>query len=81
LFLAPNTVEVAAIAPAGGTTLVTCEHLICAHCAAPVVEGRCPACQAARAHVHRPLAGLHLPLTAVILITLLLLLVALQVAR
>ena len=31
---------------------MSCEHLICAHCAGPVVEGRCPACRAARDHVH-----------------------------
>ncbi len=31
---------------------MSCEHLICAHCAGPVVEGRCPVCRAARAHVH-----------------------------
>jgi len=31
---------------------MSCEHLICAHCAGPVIEGRCPACRAARAHVH-----------------------------
>jgi len=31
---------------------MSCEDLICAHCAGPVVEGRCPACRAARAEVH-----------------------------
>jgi hypothetical protein len=31
---------------------MSCEHLICAQCAGPVVEGRCPVCRAARAHVH-----------------------------
>lgn len=31
---------------------MSCEHLVCAHCAGPVVEGRCSACRAARAHVH-----------------------------
>jgi hypothetical protein len=31
---------------------MSCEHLICAQCAGPVVEGRCPACRAARQHVH-----------------------------
>jgi len=31
---------------------MSCEHLICAQCAGPVVEGRCPACREARAHVH-----------------------------
>ncbi|GAA0337290.1 hypothetical protein NE235_32875 [Actinoallomurus spadix] len=33
---------------------MSCEHLICARCSGPVVEGRCPACRAARAEVHRP---------------------------
>lgn len=33
---------------------MSCEHLICAHCAAPVVEGRCPACRAAREKIHGP---------------------------
>jgi hypothetical protein len=31
---------------------MSCEHLICAQCTGPVVEGRCPVCRAARAHVH-----------------------------
>ena len=31
---------------------MSCEHLICAQCAGPVIEGRCPACRAAREHVH-----------------------------
>ena len=31
---------------------MSCEHLICAQCAGPVVEGRCPACRASRDHVH-----------------------------
>lgn len=31
---------------------MSCEHLVCAHCAGPVIEGRCSACRAARAHVH-----------------------------
>ena len=31
---------------------MSCEHLICAQCAGPVVEGRCPVCRAARQHVH-----------------------------
>jgi hypothetical protein len=33
---------------------MSCEHLICARCAGPVVEGRCPTCRAARAEVHHP---------------------------
>jgi hypothetical protein len=32
---------------------MSCEHLICANCTGLVVEGRCPACRAAREEVHR----------------------------
>jgi len=60
---------------------MSCEHLICAQCAAPVVEARCPACQAARAKVHHHASGLSIPLTTAALIVLLLLLLALQLAR
>jgi hypothetical protein len=31
---------------------MSCEHLVCAACAGPVDEGRCPTCRAARAHLH-----------------------------
>jgi hypothetical protein len=37
---------------------MSCEHLICANCAGPVVEGHCPSCRAARAHVHRSGPGI-----------------------
>lgn len=33
---------------------MSCEHLICARCASPVVEGRCQTCRAARAEMHHP---------------------------
>ncbi|ABW15139.1 hypothetical protein MXD62_33590 [Frankia sp. Mgl5] len=29
-----------------------CDDLVCARCAAPVAEGRCPACRAARESLH-----------------------------
>ena len=32
---------------------MSCEHLICARCSGPVVEGRCPTCRLARAEIHR----------------------------
>jgi hypothetical protein len=60
---------------------MSCEHLICAHCAAPVVEGRCPACQLARAQVHRRSPGVSLPLLLGALLALLLLTLALQLAH
>jgi hypothetical protein len=31
---------------------MSCEHLVCAACAGPVDEGRCPACRSARAQLH-----------------------------
>jgi hypothetical protein len=31
---------------------VSCDHLICARCAGPVVEGRCPTCRATRDDLH-----------------------------
>jgi hypothetical protein len=31
---------------------MSCEHLICAACAGPVEQARCPVCRAARAQVH-----------------------------
>jgi len=29
-----------------------CDQLLCARCAAPVAEARCPVCRAARAELH-----------------------------
>ena len=60
---------------------MSCEHLICAHCAGPVVEGRCPVCRAARAHVHHNPSGISPQLLiAAALILLLGLLIATHVA-
>jgi len=50
---------------------VSCEHLICAQCSNPVVEGRCPTCRIARAELHHR-HGQPIP-PAVILIALVLL--------
>jgi hypothetical protein len=41
---------------------MSCEHLICAACAGPVAEGRCPTCRQSREHVHHENHGLSLPL-------------------
>jgi len=60
---------------------MSCEHLICAQCASPVVEARCPACQAARAEVHHHSSGLTLPPTAAVLVALVLLTLLLQLTR
>jgi len=59
---------------------MSCEHLICAQCAAPVVEGHCPACQLARAQVHRHSPGLSVPLLLAALLALLLLTLGLHMA-
>jgi hypothetical protein len=61
---------------------MSCEHLICAQCAGPVSEGRCPVCREARAGMHHHHTGqsMIMPLFAVVLIALLLML-ALQVSH
>ena len=54
---------------------MSCEHLICAQCAGPVAEGRCPVCAAARErmhHHHHAMPGM--TLAAAVLIALLLML-------
>ena len=53
---------------------MSCEHLICAHCAGPVADGRCASCRATRAEVHAH--GPHLSAQAMVLLAVLLLLVA-----
>jgi hypothetical protein len=60
---------------------MSCEHLICANCASPVVEARCPACATARARVHHHGGGLTVPLTAAALVALVLLVIILQVTH
>jgi len=60
---------------------MSCEHLICAQCGSPVVEARCPACQAARAQVHRHSPGFSLPVIAAVLLALLLFTLWIQLAR
>jgi hypothetical protein len=60
---------------------MSCEHLICAQCAGPVVEGRCSVCRAARAEVHRASPSLASPLLVAALIVMLLLVIALRLAH
>lgn len=58
---------------------MSCEHLVCAQCAGPVVEGRCPVCRAGRERVHG--GGLSFPpqlLAALALVALLLTALALR---
>ena len=60
---------------------MSCEHLICAQCAGPVIEGRCPACRAARQHVHHHSTVSPQLLIAIILVLAVLLLLATQLHR
>ncbi len=57
---------------------MSCEHLICAQCAGPVAEGRCPVCRTARSHVHNSHPHLSMPLIAAMLIAAVLLMLAAQ---
>lgn len=59
---------------------MSCEHLICARCSGPVVEGRCPACRSARAEIHHswPLNVPPLVVAAVVLLLTLLIVLKLH---
>ena len=57
---------------------MSCEHLICAQCAGPVVEGRCPACRASRDHVHHHSGASPQLIIAAILVLSVLLLLAMR---
>ena len=60
---------------------MSCEQLICAQCAGPVVEGRCPACRASRDHVHQHSGASPQLIIAAILVLSILLLLAMQLAK
>ena len=60
---------------------MSCEHLICAQCAGPVVEGRCPACRASRDHVHHHSGASPQLIIAAILVLSILLLLAMHLTR
>jgi hypothetical protein len=55
---------------------MSCEHLVCANCAGPVDEGRCPTCRAAHASLHPHANGLS-PQTVLIMASLAILLLML----
>jgi hypothetical protein len=55
---------------------MSCEHLICAQCAGPVAEGRCPVCREARAHVHHQHHGVSVQVIMAALLVLALLALA-----
>lgn len=57
---------------------MSCEHLICAQCAGPVAEGRCPVCRASKSHVHHDTHGVNVPFAVAVLLLLVALMLAMQ---
>ncbi|GHF73371.1 hypothetical protein GCM10010218_63160 [Streptomyces mashuensis] len=57
---------------------MTCDRLVCANCAAPVSEGRCPVCRASRERLQQQ-EGIFAGLTPAALLALLVALVAVAV--
>jgi C4-type Zn-finger protein len=57
---------------------MSCEHLICAQCAGPVSEGRCPVCRAAREDLHRHGHGLNIPYAVALLLLIIAVALAVQ---
>jgi hypothetical protein len=47
---------------------MSCEHLICARCAGPVAEGRCPVCRAAKSDLHHHGHGVSIPYAVLLLL-------------
>jgi len=47
---------------------MSCEHLICAQCAGPVSEGRCPVCRTARSDLHHHAHGVSIPYAVLLLL-------------
>jgi hypothetical protein len=54
------------------------EHLICAQCAGPVAEARCPVCRAAKSDLHHHHHGISLPYAVALLLLALAVALALQ---
>jgi C4-type Zn-finger protein len=57
---------------------MSCEHLICAQCAGPVAEGRCPVCRAAKSDLHHHNYGFSIPYALAILLLAVAVLLAIQ---
>ncbi|MEU5431135.1 hypothetical protein AB0H73_36780 [Streptomyces olivoreticuli] len=57
---------------------MTCDRLVCANCAAPVSEGRCPVCRASRERLQHQ-EGVFAALTPATLLALLVALIAVAV--
>ena len=60
---------------------MSCEHLICAQCAGPVAEGRCPACRAARTQVHHSGHGISVQYAIALMLLLAAVLIAIRHIR
>jgi len=57
---------------------MSCEHLICAQCAGPVAEGRCPVCRAARSDLHHHGHAFSVPYALAILLLTVAIILAIQ---
>jgi hypothetical protein len=57
---------------------MSCEHLICAQCAGPVAEGRCPVCRAAKSDLHHHSYGVSVPYAVLLLLLAVAVLLAVQ---
>jgi hypothetical protein len=59
---------------------MSCEHLICAQCAGPVAEARCPVCRAAKSDLHHRShgVGISVPYAVALLLLALAVILALQ---
>jgi hypothetical protein len=55
---------------------MTYDRLVCANCAAPVSEGRCPVCRASRERLQHQAGGMFAQLNPVTLVALLIVLIA-----
>jgi len=57
---------------------MSCEHLICAQCAGPVAEARCPVCRAAKSDLHHHGPTISIPYALAILLLATAVLLAIQ---
>ncbi|WP_411137120.1 hypothetical protein [Streptomyces sp. C10] len=55
---------------------MTYDRLVCANCAAPVNEGRCPVCRASRERLQQQADGIFAQLSPAMLVALMILLIA-----
>ncbi len=57
---------------------MSCEHLICANCAGPVVQGRCAVCRAAKSDLHRHSHGVSVHYAVLLLLLAIAVILAVQ---